>query len=207
MDISALISPAVNRPELARVLDDVADDVRLKSLYELDRRDMARLFEAARDNDPLALHDLVPEDTPPGVEVIHDGRNSLVLFRSCRKRFCRSSSDRELWGYNDQPLSNWTGAGYFVAYESEPTENGRREVVFDYSRLPSGPVPDGWPPVAGNDKGLSRFIFGDMTDVVRRVSRFVSIGRVHQRGRPRDTWFMLVRRTGRAASVLPYPRP
>jgi hypothetical protein len=202
MDISALIWPSVNRPELARVLDDVADDVRLKSLYELGRRDMARLFEAARDNDPLTLDHFVPQDMPPGSEVIHDGKNSLALFRRFRKRFCRPESERELWGYNDQPLQSWTGPGYFVAYEQEA-----KEVVFDYSRLPKGPVPEAWPPLVSNAKGLSRVIFDDTRDVVRRVSGLVSIGRVYRGGRPRDIWFMLVRETGRATSTLPYPRP
>jgi hypothetical protein len=201
MDISALIWPAVNRPELARVLDDVADDVRLKSLYELGRRDMERLFEAARDNDPLTLDHFVAPDAAPGAEVVHDGKNSLALFRTFRKRFCRPGAVRELWGYNDQPLHTVTGPGYFVAYEQD------REVVFDYGRLPNGTVPQGWPPVASNDKGLSRFIYGETTDLVRRVSSLVSIGRVYSRGRPRNVWFMLVRETGRSSSTLPYPRP
>ena len=202
MDISALIWPSVNRPELARVLDDVADDVRLKSLYELSRSDMARLFEAARDNDPLTLDHFVPPEAPAGAEVIHDGRNSLALFRTFRKRFCRASGERELWGYNDQALQRFTGAGYFVAYEQEP-----KDVVFDYERLPRSPLPEGWPPVLSNSKGLSRLIYGGTRDIVRRVSNFVSIGRVYRGERPRDVWFMLVRETGRTSFTLPYPRP
>jgi len=201
MDISALIWPSVNRPELARVLDDVADDVRLKSLYELGRRDMARLFEASLDNDPLALDHFVPPGSPAGAEVIHDGKNSLALFRRFRKRFYRPGGEPELWGYNDQPLQALTGPGYFVAYEQA------KEVVFDYVRLPQGRVPEGWPSVAPNDKGLSHLVFGDTKDVVRRVSNLVSIGRVYRRDRPRDVWFMLVRETGRSASTLPYPLP
>src|SRR5688572_3883342 len=122
MDISTLIWPSVNRPELARVLDDVADDVRLKSLYELGRRDMARLFEAALDNEPLTLDHFVPPETPSGVEVVHDGKNSLRLFRRFQKRFCRPGAERELWGYNDQPLRLWTGPGYFVAYQQDAKE-------------------------------------------------------------------------------------
>ena len=201
MDISTLISPSVNRPELARVLDDVADDVRLKSLYELGRSDMARLFEAAFDNDPLTLDHFVPAGSPAGAEVIHDGKNSLAVFGRFRKRFCRPSGEPELWGYNDQPFQALTGPGYFVAYEQA------KEVIFDYTRLPQGRVPEGWPEVLPNDKGLSHLVYSASKDVVRRVSGLVSIGRVYRREQPRDVWFMLVRETGRSASTLPYPRP
>jgi hypothetical protein len=201
MDISTLIWPSVNRPELARVLDDVADDVRLKSLYELGRREMARLFEAALDNDPLTLDHFVPPGTPNCAEVIHDGKNSLALFRQFRKKFCRPGAEQELWGYNDQPLHAVTGPGYFVAVED------KKEVIFNYGRLPQGRVPEGWPPVTPNDQGFSRFIYGESEDIVRRVSSLVSIGRVYRHKRPRDVWFMLVRETGRSSSTLPYPRP
>jgi hypothetical protein len=202
MDISALIWPAVNRPELARVLDDVADDVRLKSLYELGRRDMARLYEAAADNEPLTLEHFVPADTPPGEQVVHDGKNTLTVFRQFQKRFYRSEAGTELGGYNEHPLRPLTGPGYFVAYERE-----NREVIFDYGRRPSGPVPDGWPPVTSNEKGLSSLIYQDTKDILRRVSNLVAIGRVYRSAKARDVWFMLVRETGRPSSTLPYPRP
>ncbi|HMI85501.1 MAG TPA: hypothetical protein VK550_15500 [Polyangiaceae bacterium] len=202
MDISALIRPFVNRPELARVLDEVADDVRLKSLYELGPRDMAKLFDAAIDNEPLTLDHFVPADTPTGEEVVHDGKNSLAFFRRFQKRFYRPGGAPVLWGYNDQPLWQLTGPGYFVAYGQEP-----KEVVFDYGRVPEGPVPEDWPSLLPNKKGLAHFVYEDLKDVVRRVSNLVSVGRVYRRGRPRDLWFMLVRDTGRPTFTLPYPRP
>jgi hypothetical protein len=80
-------------------------------------------------------------------------------------------------------------------------------VVFDYGRVPEGPLPEGWPPVVPNKKGLSRFVFHDVQDVVRRVSSLVAVGRVHRGGQPRDIWFMLVRDTGRSTFTDPYPRP
>jgi hypothetical protein len=202
MDISALIRPFVNRPELARVLDEVADDVRLKSLYELDARDMAKLFEASIDNEPLTLEHFVPPDTPPGAGVLHEGKNTLRFFRRFQKRFFRPGAAPELWGYNDQPLQQLTGPGYFVAYQKEP-----KEVVFDYGRVLEGPIPEGWPQLVPNKKGLARIVFDDMKDVVRRVSNLVSVGRVYRGARAHDIWFMLVRDTGRLTFTEPYPRP
>ena len=35
------------------MLDDVGDQVRTKSVLELDRKELASLFEAAADNEPL----------------------------------------------------------------------------------------------------------------------------------------------------------
>jgi hypothetical protein len=202
MDISALINPFVNRLELARVLDDVGDDVRLKSLYELSPRDMAKLFDAAIDNDPLTLDHFVPPEATADSDVLHDGKNSLPVLRRFQKRFCRADTATELWGYNEQSLWQLTGPGYFVAYRREP-----KEIVFDYDRVPAGPVPEDWPAIVPNKKGLARFIYDDMKDVVRRVSGLVSVGRVYRHERPRDIWFMLVRDTGRPTFTLPYPRP
>ena len=203
MDISALINPFVNRLELARVLDDVADDVRLRSLYELGPRDMAKLFDAAIDNDPLTLDHFIPADTPLDTDVLHDGKNSMAMFKRFKKCFYPAAdTDSEIWGYNEQPLWQLTGPGYFVAYQQ-----GLKEVVFDYNRMPAGPVPEDWPAIVPNKKGLAHFIYDDMKDIVRRVSGLVSVGRVHRADRPRDIWFVLVRDTGSPTFALPYPRP
>ena len=210
MDITALIWPAVNRGEIARVLDDVGDDVRLKSLYELGRRDMARLFDAAQENEPLSLDHFVPSDTPPETTAVHHGKNSLNWFRHFEKRFCRPSgggpsdgAQPELWGYNEQPLRWLTGPGIFVAYPQGP-----KEIVFDYGRVPAVPLPPDWPRPMRNDAGLSRFVYGrGMTDIVRRVSNLVAIGRVHREGRPQDVWFVLVRGKGVSTSTRPFPLP
>jgi hypothetical protein len=206
MDISVLIGPPVQRQELARVLDDVADDVRFKSIYELGRTELARLFEAAADNDPLRLEHFVPADMPAGAQVVHWGKNSLGLFRRFQKRFCRPATRAsELWGYNEHALRRLTGPGYFVGREDEA-----KQVVLDYGALPTsleGTLPREWPRVGGNDAGLARLIFGGKRDRLRRVSNAVSIGRVEQNGRALDIWFALVRVTGRFSSTDPFPRP
>src|SRR5689334_11236299 len=107
MDIAPLIVPSVDRKEVARVLDEVGDDVRVKAIAELGRRELATLFDAAADNAPLTLDDFVPPGVPPATEVIHEGKNSLGLFTRFQKRFCRPAQPvnaPELWGYNEQSL-------------------------------------------------------------------------------------------------------
>jgi len=174
----------------------------LSSLNELRPRDMAKLFDAAIDNDPLTLDHFIPPDTPPDTDVLHDGKNSMALFKRFQKRFYRADTATEIWGYNDQPLWQLTGPGYFVAYPQGP-----KEIVFDYDRIPAGPVPEDWPAIVPNRKGLARFIFDGVKDTVRRVSSLVSVGRVYRGEHPRDIWFLLVRDTGRPTFALPYPRP
>jgi hypothetical protein len=191
MDIKPLIWPAVDRKELERVLDEVGHDVRLDALLELGPRDMGRLFDAAIDNDPITLDHFVPADTRPLGQVIHEGKNSLPLFSRFQKRFCRPvvpASEKEVWGYNHQSMQIVTGPGYFVAYPQGP-----KEVLFDYSRVPAGQLPSRWPPVIPNSARFGRFVYHGTKDVMRRVSQFVSIGRLYRGDRPADTWFLLVR--------------
>ncbi|HEX9296183.1 MAG TPA: hypothetical protein VF881_10115 [Polyangiaceae bacterium] len=191
MDIAAMIVPAVNRQEIAHVLDDVAEHARLKSVMDLGRRELSALYEAAADNPPLTLDHFVPAGIAPLTEVIHEGKNSLGMFTRFQKRFClpdRPTDRKELWGYNEQSLRLWTGPGYFVAYE--PSEGG---VLIDYTRLPTG-KPDAWPPILSNSARLSRFIYNGTQDMMRSVSRHVSIGRARRGTKVMDAWFVLVRR-------------
>jgi hypothetical protein len=191
-DAPALFVPPFATPELARRLDEMREDVRVETIVKLGKRQLAPLFEAAAANEPLRLTDLVPADAPPLAEVIHEGKNSLPLFTRFQKRFCRppagQSDDSELWGYNEQPFRTATGPGYFVVHR---TNDG--ELVVDYTRLPPG-KPPAWPRIIPNSARLSRFIYYQTTDVLRRVSRHVVIGRAYRKGRPFDAWFALVRR-------------
>jgi hypothetical protein len=190
MDLAPLILPAVDRKEIAHVLDDVGDQVRIEAVSELGKRELASLFDAAADNEPLTLDHFVPPEVPPLTEIIHQGKNSLGAFSRFQKRFCRPPGDgapRELWGYNEQDFRFFTGPGYFVAYEQG------KEVVIDYTRTPQG-KPDSWPRILPTTARLSLFIYHGTTDLVRRVSQHVSVGRQRKGERPRDAWFVLVRK-------------
>jgi len=175
---------------LARYLDGLDDATRIREVRELSRGEQARLFEAALGARPVTLADFVPAGTAPLAQVIHYGRNSLPLFRIFEKRFCRpaeTESDGVLWGYNEHSVRWMTGPGYFVAKAHAPGE-----VLVDYLEVPPG-KPDAWPPVKPNSSGRGRFVYGGTQDVVRGVSRHVSIGRATRRGKPMDNWFVLCR--------------
>jgi hypothetical protein len=190
MDISGMIRPAVDRDAIARALDGVGVEARVKAVSELGKKDLAALFEAASDNRPVSLEDYVSRDVPPMTEVIHEGKNSLGLFSRFQKRFCRPSEGaEELWGYNHQAMSPFTGPGYFVAHR---LPNG--ELVIDYTKVPGGKVST-WPAILPNSARLSRFIYYGTQDVMRTVSHGVTIGRARRGEHVMDAWFVLVRRS------------
>ncbi len=125
--------------------------------------------------------------------MIHDGRNTLPVapaLRRFQKRFCRpgDGTAQRLFGYNEGPTRRFIGPGYFVAV---PDGGG---VVIDYFQVPDGPVVPGWPRVRPNSYGLQRFVFHQTRDLLRRVSRHVSIGAAYKRDRPLDHYFVLCRR-------------
>lgn len=180
----------VDLPGLARFLDELDGRARIREARSLDRREQARLFEAAEGFRPVVLEDFVPAALPPLQPVIHYGRNSLPVFRIFEKRFCRADTGRdELWGYNEQSFKALTGPGYFTAYAASESE-----VVIDYLREPPR-KPPAWPPILPNSARLGRFVYFDTKDLMRGVSRHVTIGRATRGGSPMDNWFVLCRRS------------
>jgi hypothetical protein len=188
MDITGMIRPTVDRIAVARALDGVAIPARVKAVCELGKRDMAALFDAAADNPPLTLDDFVPPSVPPMTEVIHEGKNSLLMFTRFQKRFCRpAEGSAELWGYNHQTMAFFTGPGYFVTRQPPGGE-----VVIDYTK-PAGGKVSTWPAIVPNSSRLGRFVYYGTEDVMRRVSQGVSVGRARRGQRVMDNWFVLVR--------------
>lgn len=149
-----------------------------------------RLYEAAKDAPRVTLADLVPAGTPPLQEVIFEGKNSLPLFTRFQKRFCRAPATGQegsrLWGYNHQTLAWLTGPGYFIVRDDE------RGAALDYREVPTR-HPDGWPNVQPNDRGVPRFVYGNMVDYMRRVSRDVFIGSAYRDDKERGNYFVLCR--------------
>ncbi len=174
-------------------LDGLSEPDRVSAIRGLGRRHQQRLWHAADGFAPMRLSDLVPGDVPALATVRHYGRNTLPAFNLFEKHFTRPSggdadAPTELHGFNFQAMSRWTGPGYFVAVESPD----RAEVWVDYRRLPDQ-HPEGWPEIAPNDRGLSRFVYGFMVDTIRRVSEHVSIGSAARHGRDMGSWFTLCR--------------
>jgi hypothetical protein len=183
----------VSPKTIAALLDGLDHAQRVLATRALGRRAQARLYRAVDGFLPLRLPDLVPPGRPDWSEVRHHGRNTLPAFTLFEKRFCRprGADPRRpgvLYGFNFQPLSPLTGPGYFLTVEAAD----RPEVLVDYNRVPDD-HPGGWPAIRGNERGLSRFVYGFMIDTLRRVSEHVTIGSAARRGREIGSWFVLCR--------------
>jgi hypothetical protein len=176
---------------LSAQLDALDGAARCAQLMALTARQQAELFEAAHGHQPLTLEFLVPPATPAMTGVPHEGKNSLWLFTRFAKVFYRPEQEQqELWGYNEgtQLVKTTVGPGYFVCTpHSEPGE-----LLIDYTRRPGLPLP-GAPRILDNASRLSFFVFNQTKDVLRGVSKHVSIGRAMRRDRWLDNWFVLVR--------------
>jgi hypothetical protein len=191
--VALAIETSVDPRGIARFLDGLTQAERVVAVRALGRPEQRRLYAAVAGALPLHLADLVPAAAADLAPVRHYGRNTLPAFTLFEKRFCRPrGADRqkpgELWGYNHQSTAWLTGPGYFVAYE----DPARPEVLIDYTRLPAGRA-EGWPEVRGNERGLSRFVYGFMVDRLRRVSEHVTIGSAARHGRDIGSWFVLCR--------------
>jgi len=190
---SRLAEPTIRLPELSDLLDGWTHTQRVAAIRSLGRAQQRHLYRAADGFRPLRLEHLVPPSQPDFSPVRHYGKNTLPAFTHFEKRFCRppgedSVKPSELYGFNFQTMSPVTGPGYFVARE----DSQRAEVLVDYNVVPPR-HPDGWPPIRGNERGLSRFVYGFMIDTLRGVSEHVSIGSAARKGKDLGSWFILCR--------------
>ena len=175
-------------------LDSLDATTRLAEVVELTKTDQARLFEAAKGHRAITLADVVPADRPAMAEVVHQGKNTLPAFTRFAKVFCKPQGNgngpKELWGYNRNAgfIESTVGPGYFVARLADDPS----EVLIDYLKLPPD-KPTEWPKIRDNKSGLGRFVYHGMQDVLRGVSKHVSIGRASKGGKDMNAWFVLCR--------------
>jgi hypothetical protein len=193
MDLTVLLEPKIDLKHIARILDELGPSGRLDTIRGWGAREQAPMYEAAKGLLPIGLEHFVPSSVGPLTEVIHHGKNSLAAFTHFQKRFCRPRPEGEatvdeLWGYNHQDMQAWTGPGYFVARKAE-TEG---EIAIDYTRIPQGKS-DGWPDILPNSARLGRFVYGGTIDIMRGISKHVSIGRARRGRHWMDAWFVLCR--------------
>jgi len=179
--------------EISDLLDGASHDERVEAVRSLGRREQRRLYEAVEGFRPVRLEHLVPPSVADFTPVRHYGRNTLPLFTSFEKRFCRprgtdALSPALLYGFNFQVMAPVTGPGYFVARE----DPDRPEVWIDYNEVPRE-HPEGWPEIRRNERGLARFVYGFMVDTLRGVSEHVTIGSAARRGKDIGSWFILCR--------------
>ncbi len=183
-------TPVMN--DIAAYLDGLSNADRIAQTRTLTGKDQAKLFEAAANFRVLRAPEMVPASTPAMTGVRHEGKNSLPLFSLFAKVFYRpddASAKDVSWGYNDgsSVVLTAVGPGYYVA-----VNHGTHEVLVDYLQQPPKPFP-GSPPIISNGARLSRFVFYQTQDVVRAVSKHVSIGRASRAGKTLDNWFVLCR--------------
>lgn len=180
-----------DRAAIAELLDRGSHGDRMEAITSLGGTALqGALWNVAAGTPAVTMADLVPPDAAPLREVIFHGKNSLPAFTLFQKRFCRPPTDaagEQLWGYNHQNLAWLTGPGYFVVHPE-----GDAPAAIDYRRVPPGHPPN-WPAVKPNDVGLSRFVYRDMVDYLRRVSQHVLIGRATKYGKELPNYFILCR--------------
>lgn len=186
---------------VAAMLDAASVEERVEQLFALDRAGQRLLFQLAEGAPPLSLSHFVPEGTRPGQAVHHRGRNSLPLPRKHKlfeKRFCLpGDGSARLFGYNHAASMGLIGPGYFVAVPTAGNADWqeRGAVVVDYFQVPpaDAAVPEGWPRIVPNERGLSRFVYAGTRDFMRRVADGVSIGAAFKGEKSLDHYFVLVR--------------
>lgn len=188
--------------ELTERLDAATHEVRLAWIRSLNRSQQYTLYALAQGS-PVYVKDLVRAE---GEVVRHHGRNGLLAFTFFEKRFAAWQGG--VVGFNYPVVSNllrgtysWvTGPGHFTAYDS-PEVPG--EVWIDYRKVPTSTVP-AFPPLMDNEHGLRALIFGDMVDVLRRVSQHVFIGDSFKARYPRDTPTPFLARVGGWLPTAPF---
>ena len=116
----------------------------------------------------------VPEDRPNRKFVRHYGKNSLPVFSIFEKRFARPHDDATVaWGFNFSPVMKVVGPGHFVLRAGNERH---AEMHVDYYSIPEEQL-DGAPALKENTAGIQTLVYGNMIDVLRRVSAHVSVGR------------------------------
>lgn len=187
--------------EIGDFLDSLDHDGRLAQVHASSRRMQRSLWQAASRTAPLGLDDFVGHHVPDGQVVPIHGFNSLPIPSFGRKfqkpMFRPPGRSDELWGYNISPFGPLIGPGYFVhtPTQHEADWEGRGGTVIDYFKVPDGDVPDHWPSVRPNTRGLQMFVYAHTRDFMRRVSEHVTIGAAFKKDQPEEmgAFFILVR--------------
>lgn len=182
-----LDKPDVTQAELAQHLDALAPDERVAQCRGLSGAAQKRLWQVCAGAPAFTLDNLVPASLGEGKQVIYAGKNSLLAFTHFEKRFMRQNG--AVIGYNFQSMSFITGPGFFTVVQSPKDE---RELLFDYTKVPES-APATWPKLKPNTAGLSRFVYKDLNDYCRRVSRDVIIGSAFRLDKDMDSYFVLAR--------------
>lgn len=185
--LSTLLSSQASSREIAAHLDGLSAAARLDEVLAITGSAVGRLYAAVADAPTVTLEEFVPTSTKG--TLIYEGRNSLVAFSRFQKRFLRLESG-VIVGYNHQSMSFVTGPGYFVVKAANGEGPHGKELFFDYT-VPPPEVPAGWPAFKPNDRGLSKLVYSDMIDFVRRVAKGVVVGKAYRKEVDQNAYFTL----------------
>ncbi len=180
-ELKALLSAdSIDIAAIGAHLDALGPEERVAAVRTISGKDQQKIW-AATAGQGATLADLVPEDAGASVEVINFGKNSLPVFTHFEKRMCRVEGEPDkLYGYNEGATRPLVGPGYFVVRDFPE----RGEVGVDYRTVPpdDAKLPEGWPAIKPNEKGVQMFVYKGMVDYMRRVSQTVTIGRAFKGG-------------------------
>jgi hypothetical protein len=162
-------------------------------VLSLNKKCQARLWELAKDGKPIDLEYLVPKEIKPLEPQPFDGKNSLPIYTRFQKVFYRTP-DGQIAGYNNSNAAWFAGWGYYIA---EKSSRDPKELAVNYMKLPKHKPAD-WPEIKSNTSGLSRLVYGNMVDFLRRVDDDVLIGKATRKGeKEMESYFVLVRHSPR----------
>jgi hypothetical protein len=184
-----LLSDRASAAEITRFLDGLSPSQRVEEVLSVTGGGVKRLYNAMAGAPPASLDELIPPDETG--TLIYEGRNSLPMFSRFQKRFARVQGGVVV-GYNHQSMSFVTGPGYFLVEPGDGKGEHGDELLFDYTRSPPA-EPAGWPRYSPNDSGLSRPVYGNLKDYVRRVARGVIVGKAYKLGVDQGAYFSLSR--------------
>ena len=188
-----LARPEPDPKEVAYLFDELSMAGAVAAARSLSgRRLQGALWKAVEGNPRISTDDLVPADYPTMKPVVFHGKNSLPAFTEFEKICFRPANAREsvLWGYNETSIKSLVGPGYYVVHDTGKERLGG--TAFDYRQLPDDRLP-AWPEIRPNDAGLSRFVYNNTVDYMRRVAKKVFIGSATRNGKELGSYFVLVR--------------
>ena len=165
---------AERREDIAAALDALPTEAQVNWIRGLSGRQLGALY-ALSQGSTLKASEFVRAD---GQVTICEGKNGLPLFTNFQKRFARLGD--QIVGYNHNPAFQtfFVGPGHFV-FEDSPDVPG--ETWVNYCKVPEARHPE-FPELVPNENlftlpaPFARWTYGDMIDIVRRVSRQVVIG-------------------------------
>lgn len=197
-----LKDPTTTLADVQQRLESVDFETRLKACMSLGKKTQKNLYRLAADN-PCTLEDMVPANIPPGTSVTLEGKNSLPIFTRFQKLFAWAPNDAGvLYGFNEGFTRKFIGPGYFVAHLTDDpthaqegwTQHARSVVNYHIVPPAQEDLPDGWPKLVPNTKGLQRFVYNGMNDFMRKITDDVCIGGAYKGDKDFNSYFVLVRR-------------